>query len=170
MRVRPCRHRGVFLAGLAAAAGILWSCGGPPAPPREPNDRRVAASHRNIGIPYGPWVLLQGGDRVVALRVTSASPLGNRIDYEWAAGSAQSNRFSPTDRGRGSLEERASVERLSAGPLLLNWSRGSGEVGWLYWPDNDIGFAVCATTFEDLEDIRPDSRRYRWYTRERFKP
>ncbi len=157
------------MAVLLAAGLVSSACFGPPAGPRSPTRDRISASHRNIGIPYGPWVLFRAGDRHVALRVIEASALGNRIEFEWAATAPGTERLQPTERGRGSAEERATVERIAAGPLLLNWSRGSGDTGWLYWPESRLEFAVCATTFENLDEIHPGSRRLRWYTRDMFR-
>jgi hypothetical protein len=134
-----------------------------------PTGDRIAASHRNIGIPYGPYVVFRGGDRYIALRVTASNQLGNRIGYEWAATGPGLGEFASAEQGRGSAEESGSVARIAAGPLLLNWSRGSGEIGWIYWPDDALGVAVCSRTFSNLEDLDLESKRLRWYTREDFE-
>ncbi|MGD9252881.1 MAG: hypothetical protein PVG92_02980 [Holophagae bacterium] len=163
------RVRRTFIASawfllLASASG----CIGPGPPPRVPTEGRVSVSTRNIGIPYGPIVLFRADDRQIALRVTRASGQGTRIDYEWSATQPGSAAFSPSNTGRGSVNETTRVGRIAAGPLLLNWSRGSAEMGWIYWPDADFGLEVCSRTFADLEEIDLDSKRLRWYRRDMF--
>jgi hypothetical protein len=158
-------HACLVVLLLASAS----ACVGPAPPPRVPTEQRVSASARNIGIAYGPFVLFRADGRLIALRVTNASGQGTRIDYEWVATQPGSTQFSPANTGRGAVNETTRVGRIAAGPLLLNWSRGSGEIGWIYWPDVDFGLEVCSRTFTALEDIDPESKRLRWYRRDMFE-
>jgi hypothetical protein len=158
-----------FLIKVGVAASILTGCGAPIQTPTFPTADQVAADHRAIGIPYGRFVLLRTGKQLVALHVTWASPIGEQINFEWHAPSGGQQTFNHATFGKGSAVEVRYIGRIAAGPLVLDWSRGSRDMGWIYWPDDDTDLAVCSRAWADLDKADPDSPDVRWYTREMFE-
>lgn len=158
-----------FLIKVGVAASILTGCGTPVQTPTFPTADQVAADRRAIGIPYGRFVLLRTGEQLVALHVTWASPIGEQINFEWHASPRGQQTFKHATFGKGSAVEVRFVGRIAAGPLVLNWSRGSRDMGWIYWPDDDTDLAVCSRAWANLDDADPDSPDVRWYTREMFE-
>jgi len=157
------------LALFALAAATLSACGGLDSLPRYPTTDRVAADRRAIGIPYGRLVLLRRGEQMVALRVTWASRLGDTIDYQWFAYRPGTANFTDPASGEGKAQESGYMGRVAVGSMILAWSRGSTQFGWLYWPDDSDGFAVCSRAWGSLEEVDPKARGVRWYTREQFE-
>lgn len=154
------------MATLSAATGCFLE----PPPPEFPTPERVAANARSIGIPYGPIVVFHSRQRYFALQVTEVSPTGRQITYRWAASKPGSTDLSTASRGRGSVRERRAIEPLDIGPLRLGWSRGSAELGWLYWSDRADDLEICSRTFDSLDDIPLDPDRLHWYNRDMFAP
>jgi len=159
---------------LVAGAAMLYltaGCGqlsGPP-PPSFPTSTTVAARPRSIGVPYGPIVLLRSGEQLVALRITSASQLGEVIEVEWFAPPVGGKDFTNARHGEGTAREHRGIGYIAAGPLNLEWSRGSAEMGWIYWPDEGTDLAACSRTWSNLDEVDPDDPDVRWYTREMFE-
>jgi len=159
---------------LVAGAAMLYltaGCGqlsGPP-PPSFPTSTTVAARPRSIGVPYGPIVLLRSGEQLVALRITSVSQLGEVIEVEWFAPPVGGKNFTNAMRGEGTAREHRGIGYIAAGPLNLEWSRGSAEMGWIYWPDEGTDLAACSRTWSNLDEVDPDDPDVRWYTREMFE-
>ena len=157
------------LALFALAAAALTACGRIGSPPQYPTTDRVAADRRAIGIPYDRLVLLRRGEQMVALRVTWASRLGDSIDYQWFASRPDTANFTDPTTGEGKAQESGYTGRVAAGSMVLAWSRGSTEFGWLYWPDDGDEFAVCSRAWGSLEEVDPEAPGVRWYTREQFE-
>ena len=153
--------------GAALIAGV--GCGGPPPAPARPTAFRVAVSERSIGIPYGPVTLLRTGAELVALRVTAASRLGNAIEYEWDLAPAGGTGFVSETHGSASTVESSGFGQVVAGPLRFQWSRGSQDFGWIYWPVGLTDIAVCSRTWRNLEEIDLENPDIFWYTPEMFE-
>jgi hypothetical protein len=162
------RRQSLSKAVLVIAATLLVNCGGPPRPPEHPTFERVAVNQRAIGIPYGAVVLFQVADQLVALRVVDAPLRGFAIEYEWNAAPADLAVFETTATGAGQTDERRRRGTISAGPLYLEWSRGSAESGWLYWPEDSNLVSVCSITFRSVERIDLQDPQIFWYKREMF--
>lgn len=165
--MRPFRI--VRLAPLAAAISIAVGCGGDrPASPPHPTPDRVVADSRAIGVPYDVCVLLRDGDRLLALKISSRSPLGEHISYSWEEiHRADPGSTPPVDRGRGETSEdhRQLMGRIDLPGLSLRWSRGSSDLGWIYWPDDRQDFAVFSRTWLRPAEIDPSSRSGKWLER-----
>ena len=159
--------RCLFLIG--AAAFILTGCGAPIQTPTYPTAAQVAADHRAIGIPYGRFILLRTGEQLVALRVTWASQIGEQINFEWHTPTGGQQSFIHANYGNGSAVEVRYVGRIAAGPLLLNWSRGSHDMGWIYWPEDGTDLAVCSRAWANLDEVDGNAPEIRWLTREMFE-
>ena len=144
-------------------------CFGPGPPPAKPTEERVAANSSSFGIPYGQFILIRTGDRLVALRVKEAAGIGNQIDYEWYAPEPGSSDFQNAHQRFGTAVEGRFLGRIDAGPLSLNWSRGSAELGWIYWPAPEVGLNVCSRTFYSLDDIDAELTRLTFYSQEMFE-
>ena len=162
-------HPTRVLVAVATTASILAGCDAPVQTPPFPTSDQVAADHRAIGIPYGRFVLLRTGEQLVALNVTWASQIGEQIDFEWHTPPDGQRTFAKATYGRGSAVEVRYIGRIAAGPLVLDWSRGSRDMGWIYWPDDGADLAVCSRAWADLADVDPDSPDVRWYTRKMFE-
>ena len=154
---------------FALAAATLVACGKLEPPPQYPTTDRVAADRRAIGIPYGRFVLLRRDEQVVALRVTRASQIGDSIDYQWFASRPETVDLTDPISGEGKTRESGYMGRVAAGSMVLSWSRGSTQFGWLYWPDDGGEFAVCSRAWGSLEEVDPKARGVRWYTRDQFQ-
>jgi len=162
---------GEALMAGAAMLSLTSGCGqkSDPPPPRFPNTNTVAARPRSIGIPYGPIVLLRSGEQLVALRITSASQLGEVIEVEWFAPPNGGKDFTNAKHGEGTAREHRGIGYIAAGPLSLEWSRGSAEMGWIYWPDESINLAACSRAWATLDEVDPDAPDIRWFTKEMFE-
>jgi hypothetical protein len=165
-----CRLGTALMAG-AAVLSITAGCGqsSDPPPPRFPNSNTVAAGPRSIGVPYGPIVLLRSGEQLVALRITSESQLGQVIEVEWFAPPVGGKDFTNAKHGGGTAREHRGIGYIAAGPLSLEWSRGSAEMGWIYWPDENTDLAACSRAWANLDEVDPDAPDIRWYTKEMFE-
>ncbi|MFV2073373.1 MAG: hypothetical protein ACC742_12075 [Thermoanaerobaculales bacterium] len=157
------------LALLALAAAILTACGKTEPPPQYPTKDRVAADRRAIGIPYDRFVLFRRDEQMVALRVTRASQIGDSIDYQWFASRPEAVDLTDPITGEGKTRESGYMGRIAAGSMVLQWSRGSEQFGWLYWPDDRSEFAVCSLAWGSLEEADRGARGVRWYTRDQFQ-
>ena len=162
---------GAALIVGAAVLSITAACGksSGPAPPSFPDSNTVAARPRSIGVPYGPIVLLRSGEQLVALRITSVSQLGEVIEVEWFAPPVGGKDFTNAMRGEGTAREHRGIGYIPAGPLNLEWSRGSAEMGWIYWPDEGIDLEACSRTWANLDEVDSDAPDIRWYTKEMFE-
>jgi hypothetical protein len=154
---------------LAFAASVLVGCGGPPRSPEHPTYERVAVNQRAIGIPYGAVALFRVDDQLVALRVVDAPFRGFAIEYEWNVSPADSAVFETAAAGAGETDEKEKLGAVRAGPLYLKWSRGSGESGWLYWPEDSKSVSVCSITFRSVASINLQDPQIFWYKREMFE-
>lgn len=136
-----------------------------------PTEEQVTADHRAIGVPYGRYVVMEHEGRLVALKIASRSPLGDRIHYWWAVTRPGSIDFSrdEQDSGEGDTSEAQFTGVISVPGLNLEWSRGSANLGWLYWPKDGSEFRVYSRPFRDVEDIDPRSREGTWLEREQFR-
>ncbi len=162
---------GAALISGAAMLSLTAGCDqlSDPLPPRYPDRNTVAAGPRSIGVPYGPIVLLRSDEQLVALRITSESQLGQVIEIEWFAPPVGGKDFTNAIRGKGTAREHRGIGHIAAGPLRLEWSRGSAEMGWIYWPDEGTDLAACSRVWASLDEIDPDAPDVRWYTREMFE-
>jgi len=127
---------------------------------------RVVANSQAVGIPYDSYVLIKDGDRLIALKITSLSALGEHISYSW-----EELEYTAGDQGRPVVRrgqgETSELEHLMTGRigipgLDLTWSRGSSGVGWLYWPEEDREFAVFSRPWLRPAEIDPKSRSGKW--------
>ena len=162
------------LAVVAALAAAGPACDRPPSrpAPSRPTADLVAATPNAVGIPYGRYLLVRSGERVIALYVSALTPLGDRVSYRWylADGDGRFARPEELERGEGEAVERPHTGRFALpGPLTLSWSRGSTEFGWLYWPEADGSFAVYSRPFADLGDVGAARDGGRWMVREDFR-
>ena len=162
-------HTAGFRALIAVAVVLLAGCGPSIQAPSYPTTEQVAADHRAIGIPYERVILLKSAQQLVAVRVTWASPIGEQIRYEWHSTKSGAKNFLDALSGDGAAKEDRFTGRIAAGPLLLTWSRGSRDMGWIYWPEDGGEFAVCSRAWESLGEADPDAPDVRWYTREMFE-
>jgi hypothetical protein len=153
---------------LLAAIGIV-GCGGPPRPPEHPTYERVAVNQRAVGIPYGAVALFRVDDQLIALRVFDAPLWGFAIEYEWNVAPSDADIFETTATGSGQTDEKKQHGAVRAGPLYLNWSRGSERSGWLYWPEDSSSISVCSITFRSVESIDLQDPQIFWYTQEMFE-
>ena len=166
-------HR-LFLFTFVAALTIT-AIGGCRAQPPEagalPTEEQVIADVRAIGVPYGSFVLFADGDRLVALKIASRSTLGDRIHYWWAVSEPGSSTFSHSDgeRGEGDTSEDQFTGVITVPGLLLEWSRGSATLGWVYWPKDGRDFRVYSRPWRNVEDIDARSREGTWLRREQFR-
>jgi hypothetical protein len=155
----------VLILVLAATSG----CDDVPRPPYRPTSDRVAVSQRSIGIPYGSVVVFRTAGQLVALRVVDAQRWGYEIEYEWQATAPGSDTFDGTYQGTARTEEELGFGSVRAGPLFLRWSRGSENMGWLYWPDKKSDIKVSAITWGSVDSINLQDPEVYWYTREMFE-
>jgi hypothetical protein len=154
---------------VAIVTILSAGCGPTIEAPKYPTSEQVAADHRAVGIPYGRVILLRSAEQVVALRVTWASPIGEQIRYEWYAAKSGETGFVDALNGEGAAQEDRFTGRIAAGPWLLTWSRGSRDMGWIYWPDDGGELAVCSRAWESLDQADPNAAEVLWYTREMFE-
>jgi hypothetical protein len=162
---------GAAMIAGAAMLSLTPGCGqlsGPP-PPSFPDSNTVAARPRSIGVPYGPIVLLRSGEQLVALRITSLSQLGEVIEVEWFVPPVGEKDFTNAIHGGGTAREHRGIGYIAAGPLSLEWSHGSAELGWIYWPGESVDLEACSRVWASLDEINPDAPDIRWYTKGMFE-
>ena len=163
----------LFAALISGAAMLALTAGcgraSDPPPPRFPDSNTVAANTRSIGVPYGPIVLLRSGDQLVAMRITSVSQLGEVVEIEWFAPPVGGKDFTNAKHGEGTAREHRGTGYIAAGPLNLEWSRGSANMGWIYWPDESVDLAACSRAWANLDEVDPDAPDIRWYTKDMFE-
>ena len=166
MRSLPQTAKRLLILGPAAL--LLAACSPTTQAPSYPTSEQVAADRRAIGIPYGQVILLKSAGQVVALRVTWASAIGEQIEYEWYAAD-EGESLLDASSGNGTAVEDRFTGRIAAGPLLLTWSRGSRDMGWIYWPEDRGDLAVCSRASASLYEADPDDPNVHWYTRGMFE-
>jgi hypothetical protein len=162
------RHTPIGRISVAIALITFAGCGGAPPSPERPTYERVAVNDRAVGIPYGPVVVFKVDDQLIAFRVSSVPLSGYGIEYEWTAAPAGAA-LTATATGAGAVEEKPQPVYIRAGPLAMQWSRGSQKYGWLYWPEDAHPTSVCAITFRSFESINLQDPRVFWYTQEMFE-
>jgi hypothetical protein len=154
---------------VAVAIVAVVGCWGPPRPPERPTFVRVAVNQRGIGIPYGAVVLFRIDQELVAFRVVEAPIWGYRIEYEWSTAPVTADVFETASTGAGETDEKKHRGVARAGPLFMQWSRGSKDFGWLYWPEDAKDVSVCSITFRSVDRINLQDPEIFWYTREMFE-
>ncbi|MEJ2583301.1 MAG: hypothetical protein P8127_16990 [Acidobacteriota bacterium] len=132
---------------LVLANLLASGCNGTPRPPEQPTLTHVAVNQRAIGIPYGAVALFKVDEELVALRVVRALEWGHAIEYEWRSAPATASRFQTSRAGAGRTDEDGQTGAISAGPLHMEWSRGSEGFGWFYWPEDAGGIGVSSNEF-----------------------
>jgi hypothetical protein len=160
------------LAAVLVAAGA--ACGRPATDPQPalPTADSLAATANAVGVPYGRYLLIRRGERLIALHLTAVSPLGDRVGYRWyvAGGDGRFARPESLEEGGGEAVEHPYTGRITLpGPLTLDWSRGSPDFGWLYWPEGSGNYAVYSRPFADLADVGARQDDGRWLTRDQFR-
>jgi len=159
------------VATLCVALAIATGCGGDHAPSTpNPTRDRVVANDWAVGVPYEVFVLLRDGDRLLALKINSRSPLGSEISYSWEEIRTTDRGTAPeVRRGHGETSEnnRLMTGRIAIPGLDLQWSRGSSDLGWIYWPEGRDDFSVFSRTWLRPAEIDPNSRSGRWLSRKR---
>jgi hypothetical protein len=148
----------LVLAAAAVAAGA--ACSRPPTvpPPALPTANSLAAIRRH--------------ERLIALHLNALSPLGDRVAYRWyvAGPDGRFARPESLEQGGGEALERPYTGRIALpGQLTLDWSRGSTEFGWLYWPEGSGDYAVYSRPFAELADASPGHDGGCWLTRDMFR-
>jgi hypothetical protein len=145
---------------VGALAFVWWfgACARPaPDPPSTSNYGQVTANRRAVRIPYGQYVLLRSDHHIVALKVRSRSPRGEHISYQWSM--VQSDDVGTSggepSRGEGETSEQPYDGLITVPNLRLTWSRGSAQVGWLYWPEDGQRLEVCSQSWTELADVDP---------------
>lgn len=159
----------LVLAAAAVAAGA--ACSRPPTvpPPALPTANSLAATPNAVGVPYGPYLLIRRHERLIALHLNALSPLGDRVAYRWyvAGPDGRFARPESLEQGGGEALERPYTGRIALpGQLTLDWSRGSTEFGWLYWPEGSGDYAVYSRPFAVLADVGAGQDGGRWLTRD----
>jgi hypothetical protein len=170
-RIAPLPIRLALTAALAAAA---LACGRAPGelPTAQPTADTLAATPNAAGIPYGRYILIRHDGRLIALHVTAISQLGDRISFRWYAAGGDGRFTSPEllERDEGETVERPYTGRITLpGRLVLDWSRGSTEFGWLYWPEGPGDYAVYSLPFAELAGVAAGGNGGRWLTAEDFR-
>jgi len=156
------------IAGLLTLGG----CSGPaPVTAKYPTQDTITATDQAIGVPFDRFVLMRDADRYLALRITARSTRGERIHYQWAIAAAQSTGFAGADvqRGEGESVEQQFTGSITLPGIKLAWSRGSAELGWIYWPDDGRAFSVFSRPWRELEDIDTRARAGKWLERSQFR-
>ena len=156
-----------WLLTLGTAIICAAGCGGdPPVSTPLPTVDRVVTNPQAFGVPYGTYVLIKDGDRLIALKITTASALGDHISYSWEEFEhTAGDRSGPVARrGQGETSEMQNLltGRIAIPGLGLTWSRGSSRVGWVYWPGDDHDFAVFSRPWMQPAEIDPKSRSGKW--------
>ena len=171
---RKLRILAARIALVVAVASAVAACGRAPTVPRPalPTADSLAATPNAVGVPYGRFLLVRRDERLIALHLTALSPLGDRVAYRWyvAGPGGRFARPESLEQGGGEALERPYTGRISLpGPLTLDWSRGSKEFGWLYWPEGSGDYAVYSRPFAELADTAAGRDDGRWLTRDEFR-
>jgi len=169
--------RRIVTARLVLAAAVIAAgaaCDRPATAPKPalPTADSLAATPNAVGVPYGRFLLVRRDKRVIALHLTALSPLGDRVAYRWyvAGPDGRFARPESLEQGGGEALERPYTGRISLpGPLTLDWSRGSKEFGWLYWPEGSGDYAIYSRPFTELADADPGRDGGRWLVRDEFR-
>jgi len=169
--------RRIVTARLVLAAAVIAAgaaCDRPATAPKPalPTADSLAATPNAVGVPYGRFLLVRRDERLIALHLTALSPLGDRVAYRWyvAGPDGRFARPESLEQGGGEALERPYTGRISLpGPLTLDWSRGSKEFGWLYWPEGSGDYAVYSRPFAELADTAAGRDDGRWLTRDMFR-
>ena len=162
----------LVLAAVLAAAGAACDRAATTPRPALPTADTLAATPNAVGIPYGRYLLIRRDERLIALHLTALTPLGDRVAYRWhlAGGGGLFSRPEALEHGDGEAVEQPYTGRITLpGPLTLDWSRGSQEFGWLYWPEGSGDYAVYSRPFIALADADPGRDGGRWLTRDMFR-
>ncbi len=154
----------VLLLTLAACPGT-----GPEHAPY-PTGEQIVANSRAFGVPYGRYILLRHDRQLLALNISSRSRLGDSISYQWWVVTPGSPTLEDTDltHGGGETSEQPFEGRITLPGLGLVWSRGSSEMGWLYWPEGDRAVSVNSSPCLDRHMVESCSRAGKWLSREMF--
>jgi hypothetical protein len=160
------------LAAVLVAAGAACDHPATEPTPAQPTPDSLAATPNAVGVPYDQYLLIRRGERLIALQLTAVTPLGDRVAYRWyvAGSDRRFARPKSLEMGGGEAVERPYTGRITLpGSLTLDWSRGSREFGWLYWPEGSGDYAVYSRPFTELADADPDRDTGRWLDREMFR-
>jgi hypothetical protein len=161
-----------WLLTLAVVTVCIAGCGHPdPTKTRLPTSESVVAYPQAIGIPYDRYILLRHGERLVALKVSARSVRGEHISYSWKEirGGAGDDPVPEVRAGQGVSTEESISGRIDIPGLRLTWSRGSADLGWLYWPEGDTDFAVFSRPWLRQTEIDPNSRDGRWLEQKKYR-
>ena len=116
-----------------------------------------------IGIPYGRFFLIRDGKTIVAIRIQAGH--AEPIAYEWQCSEDGKLQFGlpSVTHGTGSASEAAHSTWIVGGPIRLEWSRGSPQQGWLYWPQDRPGLQICSEMVDDPAKAGHDPTA-KWYS------
>ena len=126
-------------------------------------------NQRAVGIPNGAVVLFRIDQELVALRVVEAPLWGYAIEYEWSVAPVDATVFETTSTGSGETDEKNQRGVVRAGPLFMQWSRGSKKSGWLYWPEDSSNISVSSITFRSVDSIHLQDPEIFWYKQDMFE-
>lgn len=153
-----------LLVALALGASSCWRSVDEDRLDR-PSADRLAVKPSAVGVPYDRFVVIRHDGHVVAVDLHATSQLGDRVRYQWYEANAD-GRFAPEadlEQGEGEAVERPHTGRIAIPNLpLLQWSRGSQESGWVYWPERDTGLEFYSNTFASLTEIATRGGTGRW--------
>lgn len=169
LRIETAR---LVLAAVVVAVGAACDRTATAPKPALPTADTLAATPNAVGIPYGRYLLIRRGEHLIALHLTAVSPLGDRVDYRWYVAGPDGRFARPEllERGGGEAVERPYTGRITLpGRLTLDWSRGSKEFGWLYWPEGSADYAVYSRPFAELADADPGRDGGRWLEQDMFR-
>jgi hypothetical protein len=149
------------------AVGLLWfaACSRPaPGPQRFPTGSQVVANSQGVGVPYDQYILVQDSEQLIALKITARSPRGEHIAYQWSITPAESGGFRGGDvtHGEGVTSEDPYTGRITVPGLRLDWSKGSSQMGWIYWPERGRDIGVFSRAWSRLDEIDPRLLKGRW--------
>ena len=137
-----------------------------------PTKNRLAVKPSAVGVPYDRFAVLQHDEHIIAINLHATSELGDRVRYRWYKANAD-GRFAPVvslEQGEGEAVERPHTGRLAVPGLpTLQWSRGSQESGWIYWPERDTGLSIYSNAFTTLPEIDTRSGSGRWLRKGDFE-
>lgn len=130
-----------------------------------PTAQRLAIKPSAVGVPYDRFVVIRYDGRVIAVNLHATSQLGDRVRYRWFKANAD-GWFVPEaklEQGEGEAVERPHTGRIAIPNLpTLQWSRGSQESGWIYWPERDTGLEIFSDAFATLSEIETRRGTGRW--------
>lgn len=158
--------RQLGLALMVVLAGVAAGCGGPPRLPQYPGGSSLAAGAEAFGVPYRHWIACRLEGRPLALELRPTPGRADRVSWHWqwleppAEGPAEAS---------GTTVERHGLGEVRVGGLALEWSRGSEDFGWVYWPTAGPQFEVYSRPFVDTAACRRPSGGS-WLRRSMFEP